>query len=120
MYKILIADDNDDELMLYKELLTEAGFTTYVTSNSEKVIEMVKQLKPDLVILDIVMPGKNGLTLLEEILSLNRKLPIILLSAHPEYKLNLRCWGADAFITKSSDLKKLLNTISKLLGKYRA
>jgi two-component system response regulator (stage 0 sporulation protein F) len=71
--------------------------------------------KPDLIILDIVMPVMNGMEALGRIVGKGRKIPIILNTSYPGYRQDFMSWAADAYVTKSSDLEELKNKIRELL-----
>jgi DNA-binding response OmpR family regulator len=73
--------------------------------------------RPDLLILDIRMPGMDGLEVLTKVLAEDRRIPVILSSAYSTYKDSFLSWSADAYVLKSSDLTELLETVSGLLSR---
>jgi CheY-like chemotaxis protein len=78
--------------------------------------------KPDLIILDIVMPVMDGMETLGRIVSKERKIPIILNTSYSGYQQDFMSWAADAYVTKSHDLTELKKKIRELLeisGKSR-
>ncbi|MBP7652058.1 response regulator [Candidatus Dependentiae bacterium] len=113
--KILLVDDNDNQRLLYTQELEEEGYNIVTASNGKEAVDKVLSEKPDLVILDIQMPGINGIETLDEILTYNKQLPIILHSAYSNYKENFMSWAADAYIVKSSNLDELKKNIDKIL-----
>lgn len=115
MKKILVVDDEESIRFLYKEELEEEGFIVEVAKNGEEAIEKLPLFKPDLITLDIKMPGMNGIETLKRIRESERKLPIIMCSAYGEYRQDLTTWASDAYIVKCADLTELKSTIRKLL-----
>jgi len=115
MKRILIVDDEENIRFLYKEELEDEGFAVDLAKNGEEALEKVDQFQPDLITLDIKMPGLNGLEVLKRIREQKRNLPIILCSAYGEYKQDLTTWASDAYVVKCADLTELKETIRRLL-----
>ena len=115
MKRILIVDDEENIRFLYKEELEDEGFTVDLAKNGEEALEKVDHFQPDLITLDIKMPGLNGLEVLKRIREQKRNLPIILCSAYGEYKQDLTTWASDAYVVKCADLTELKETIRRLL-----
>lgn len=115
MAKILVVDDEENTLLLYKRELTDEGYEVTTAANAREALELVRSDRPDLVILDIRMPAMDGLEVLPRMLSIDRRLPILLNSAHPSYRDNFLSWSADDFIIKSSDLSELKCAIKNRL-----
>jgi len=116
MKKILVVDDEESIRFLYKEELEEEGYLVECAGNGEEALEKLLAFKPDLVSLDIKMPGMDGLEALKRIRQTERQLPIILCSAYGEYKQDLTTWASDAYVVKCADLTNFKSTIRKLLG----
>jgi DNA-binding response OmpR family regulator len=117
MKKILVVDDEENIRFLYQEELEEEGYTVDVAAHGQEALEKVNTFKPDLVTLDIRMPGMDGVETLRKIRELRRNLPVILCSAYGEYKQDLSTWASDAYVIKTSDLTELKGTIKTLLSK---
>ncbi|HON57575.1 MAG TPA: response regulator [bacterium] len=113
--RILIIDDDENQRLLYKEELMEENFTVIESVNGKEAIEKILMYKPDLVILDIQMPDSNGLETMNEILTYNKQMPIILHTAYSHYKDNFMSWAADAYVVKSSNLEELKKQVIKVL-----
>ena len=116
MKKILLVDDEENIRFLYEEELKEEGYATLSAANGEEALQLFKTEKPDLVILDIQMPGMNGIDVLRSMKTIDADIPVVLSSAYPEFKQDLGAWASDEYIVKSSDLNSLRETIKRLLG----
>ncbi|MFH1673587.1 MAG: response regulator [Pseudomonadota bacterium] len=117
--KVLIVDDEEVILMLYKEELEEEGYDVITTSDGYKLIEKIDTEKPDLVLLDIKMAEYNGLDLLQDIRKKFYNIPVILCSAYSSFKGDLKSIAADYYVVKSSDLSELKQKIKMALeGRY--
>ena len=116
MSKILIVEDEQHQRELYAMELQEEGYTVDQASNGKEAVDMVKNNKYDLVVLDIRMPEMDGIEALGKILSRDKKIPIVIYTAYSNYKSNFMTWTADAYITKSSNLKELKEKIAEILA----
>ena len=83
--KILVVDDEQNIRLLLKEELMDEGYDVILAENGAKAIEMIKEEKPDLVTLDIKMPGEDGLSILRKIREIEYDLPVIICSAYSVY-----------------------------------
>ncbi len=117
MKKILVVDDEENIRFLYQEELEEEGYTVDVAAHGQEALEKLNAFQPDLVTLDIRMPGMDGVETLRKIREAQRDLPVILCSAYGEYKQDLTTWASDAYVIKTSDLTELKGTIRTLLSK---
>ena len=116
MKRILIVDDEENIRFLYKEELEEEGFMVELAKSGLEALEKLPVFKPDLITLDIKMPGMNGIETLKRIREKERHLPIVMCSAYGEYKQDITTWASDAYVVKCADLTELKTTIRKLLG----
>jgi two-component system response regulator (stage 0 sporulation protein F) len=115
--RILVAEDEEGLRLLYKEELESEGYEVLTAQNGKEAIQQLEEGKPDLVILDIVMPVMDGMETLGRILGKERKIPIILNTSYSGYQQDFMSWAADAYVTKSVDLSELKEKIKKLLEK---
>ena len=116
MKRIMIVDDEENIRFLYKEELEEDGFMVELAKNGQEALDKLSLFKPDLITLDIKMPGMDGIETLKRIRETERHLPIIMCSAYGEYKQDFTTWASDAYLVKCADLTELKTTIRKLLG----
>lgn len=117
--KILVVEDEEGLRLLYQEELEAEGYEVVTARNGKEAIEKL-EVKPDLIILDIVMPVMDGMEALGRILGKDRKIPIILNTSYPGYQQDFMSWAADAYITKSADLEELKRKVRELLEKRKA
>ena len=118
--KILIVEDEEPLRLLYEEELKEEGYDVLTACNGKEALLRVDTEKPDLIILDIVMPVMDGMEALGRIVGKDRKIPIILNTSYPEYRQDFMSWAADDYVVKSADLGELKVKICKLLEKPRS
>jgi DNA-binding response OmpR family regulator len=111
MKKILVVDDEESIHLLYREELEEQGFEVHSAMSGEAALEILTTLQPNLVILDINMPGMNGIDVLRKIKEKDAGLPVILSSAFQEFKQDLSSWASEDFIVKSSDMSQLIESV---------
>jgi CheY-like chemotaxis protein len=116
MKKILLVDDDEGIQLLYQEEFQDEGYEVISAFTGEEALEKFKSETPDLVILDIQMPGMNGIEVLRQMKMIAPQLPIILSTAYDQYMDDLSCWASDEYIVKSPDLLKLKETVRKYLG----
>jgi DNA-binding NarL/FixJ family response regulator len=122
--KVLIADDHPVFRAGLREILAKESDVDAVgeADNGHKALELARKQRWDVVVLDITMPGKGGLEVLHELRRERPKLPVLVLSAHPEDQLALRLLkaGAAGYLTKDKAPEVLLSAIRKVLhgGKY--
>ena len=118
MIRIAIADDHALIRAGLKEILaTRPNIHVIEASNGLELIKKIKSLDIHIAIVDISMPGRNGLETLKEIRVTHPKLPILMLSVYPEDQYAIRSLkaGASGYLTKDSAPEMLLSAIDKLL-----
>ena len=111
--KVLVVDDENNICTLYKIMFTREGYNVEIAKNGEEAIRIAETFEPDIVLLDVMMPGINGLDVLHALKRQNPSLPVILHSAHHNIKDNFDSVIADAFLEKSG------SSPSKVLAKVR-
>jgi DNA-binding response OmpR family regulator len=115
MAKLLVVDDDRNLQELYQQELSEEGYTVRLAYSGPEALEALKTDQPDLIILDITMPGMDGIEALGKILAKDRAMPVILNTAFSTYKDNFMTWSADAYVVKSGDLTELKAKIKEVL-----
>lgn len=128
IYKVLIVDD-DEEIVDYLHSQLKSKYMILKATNGQKALELAVKNKPDLIISDIIMPGIDGIQLLQRLKSNveTNHIPIIILSTlgTVENRINGLKYGADGYIGKPFDMSEisvmienLISTRKKLRGKY--
>jgi len=117
---ILVVDDDDGIRLLVKKYLNENNFLVTTARSAEDATEKIKIIKFDLIVLDIMMPGKNGLEFIED----NKKkldTPILLLTAKGEPKERIEGLeiGADDYLPKPFEPKELILRIQNIINKLK-
>ncbi len=114
---ILIVDDEESIRRSLAGILSDEGFSTEDAPDGEKALEHLRQGLPDLVLLDIAMPGRDGISILEELRQLWPELPVIMMSGHGTIETAVRATqlGAFDFVEKPLSLDKLLLTVRNAL-----
>ena len=119
MPKIMIVDDAAFMRMMIKENLKKEGFSDFVEAgNGDEAVKLYEETKPDIVLLDITMPVKDGLTALQEIRSTNPEAKIVMCSAMGQENMVIEAvkLGALDFIVKPFKPERLLQTVKNILG----
>jgi len=115
MSHILVVDDEKHICELYRSELEDDGYTVSVAHSGQEALQKIESSPPDLIVLDIQMPGMDGIETLEKILGRDKGIPVILNTAYSHYKEDFTTWGADAYVVKSSDTTALKHEIKRLL-----
>ncbi|GAB1536188.1 hypothetical protein ADMFC3_18190 [Geovibrio sp. ADMFC3] len=110
--KILLVDDDKGIIQYYSELLESNGYEVQVAMDGEQALIALSAGLPDLVLLDVNMPGKSGLDILKEVKEANEKLPVFLLTAYEQYKRNFSSLYADEYLTKAKKPEVILKKVS--------
>ncbi|HZA54718.1 MAG TPA: response regulator [Candidatus Udaeobacter sp.] len=121
---IMVVDDNPDIITIVKTILEGKGYKVFSASSGAELLNLLDNQKPDLIILDIMMPEMDGLEVLTRLKSVTdtATIPVILLTAKVQYEDVLGGYklGADYYITKPFTSTQLVNGINLLLGEGKA
>jgi two-component system invasion response regulator UvrY len=119
MIKILIADDHVLIREGLRKILKEAPDISVISEaqNAREVFERLKEDTPDVVVLDISLPGKSGLEILKDLKQEKPDIPVLILSMHPEDRFAVRALkaGAAGYVTKESAAQDLIKAIRKVV-----
>lgn len=121
MTKIMVVDDDEDFTNLYKQALNAAGYDTSAVNKSSVAIEMAYLIKPDIFVIDLMMPDIDGFQLCRMIREdpVTKRIPIIIVTALPDEDSKMVALGAGAndYLTKPFNIDKLKARINILLDK---
>jgi CheY-like chemotaxis protein len=115
--KILVVDDEPDILEFLQVILEEEGYIVATTDKGEYLETLHNGSLPQLILLDVLLSGKDGRTIAKHLKSQDetKHIPIIMLSAHPGAEETARAAGADDFIAKPFEIDQLLAKIAQYL-----
>jgi DNA-binding response OmpR family regulator len=112
MNKILLVDDDDSIRLLYDYEFTDEGYSVISTNGDDNLLDMIGNIKPDVIVMDKKLKNLDGTKVIREIRNSYHDIPVILCTtAYESYKNNLESIGTDFLVKKSSDLTELKNTV---------
>ena len=116
---VLVVEDNDLNMKLFCDLLEAHGYTTIPTRDGRGVVELVRERRPDLVLMDIQLPGINGIEALRQVRAdpACARIPIVAFTASVMQadRSEISAAGFDGFIGKPINLKEFLETVRRTL-----
>lgn len=114
MARILFIDDDESIRFLVQEELSLEGHSVRVADDGWTGLRAVEEDLPDVVIVDIKMPGMGGLDVLRHLKSSHPRLPVFLFTAYSDYGDEARDLGADGYFVKSPDLSRLKQAVRRV------
>lgn len=117
--KILLVEDNELQRQLYREELEQEGYEVEIALDGDNALAKVASRRPDLIVLDIELPNRDGIETMRKLLEDYPDMPIILNSAYAHYKSNFISWGAQAYLIKTSDTSQLIAEVNKVMEKTK-
>ena len=119
MSTVLIVEDNDKNMKLARDVLQAKGYTTVEAVTGEEGGRLAKERTPDLVLMDIQLPGINGIEAFKQIRAdpKTARIPVVALTASvtPTDRSQITAAGFDAFVGKPINLKEFLDTVKRLV-----
>jgi CheY-like chemotaxis protein len=116
MKTILVVNDEQRIRFMYKEELEENGYQVLEATTGEEALKILDKQTPDLIILDIKMPGMDRIEVMSKIKGEKGDIPIIHCSSYGQYKQGFKIWASDAYVVKSEDLRELRLTIKEIFN----
>jgi two-component system cell cycle response regulator DivK len=124
MSLVLIVEDNEKNMKLARDVLQARGYATLGAVTGEDGVRLAREKGPDLVLMDIQLPGINGIEAFRQLRADPRtaKIPVIALTASvtPTDRSQITQAGFDAFVGKPIALREFLDTVKRLLERARA
>jgi DNA-binding response OmpR family regulator len=114
--KILVVDDEKAILKVISIKLKISGYDVAIAASGQEALRLVKTETPDLLLLDVVMPGIDGFEFLKQLRAFSQ-LPVIVLSARPENAQKALSLGANDFLAKPFDVDEMIERIEQILDK---
>jgi CheY-like chemotaxis protein len=116
--RILIIDDDADILLVLASVVEDAGYQVATIDRGDYLEQIDAGALPDLILLDMLLSGQDGRQIARRLKgqAATRRIPIVMLSAHPNAQREALEAGADAFLAKPFDVDALLATIAAYLG----
>jgi two-component system chemotaxis response regulator CheY len=118
MAKILIVDDAEFLRVRLTKMLNADGYEVFQAENGLKAVAVYKEIHPDVVLMDVTMPEMDGLTALKEIVGVDPKARVVMLTALGQESVVLEAVksGARDFVVKPFDQERVMKAITKLLA----
>ncbi len=113
---LLLVDDEESIRILYREEFEDEGYKVITAENGQEALEEFQKNRPDLVILDLQMPGMDGIDVLRQMKMLDSTVPVIISTAYQDYKQDLGAWASEEYVVKSANLDDLKVAVRKHLG----
>ena len=118
--RILIIDDEPEIGRLFSKILSDNGYRIFVALDGEQGILKIREKRPDLVFLDLKLPGKSGIEILRDIRKIDRELQVVILTGYETVKTAVEAMklGAYDYLSKPVDIGKIKLTIKNALHTY--
>ena len=122
-YKLLLADDNKDLVRVLQRRLSEEGYEVVVAFDGKETLAKVKEDKPDIILLDLMMPELNGFEVLKEIKKMreenkDKRRPVIIISGKGDLEDVVKCYNleADHYLNKPFSIEEMRSAIKKMVS----
>ena len=119
MSTVLIVEDNEKNMKLARDVLQAKGYGTLEAVTGEEGVKLAREKRPDLILMDIQLPGISGIEAFKQIRgdAATSRIPVVALTASvtPTDRSAISAAGFDAFISKPISLKEFLDTVKRLV-----
>jgi two-component system KDP operon response regulator KdpE len=117
--RLLLVEDEPTQMEFYRRFLAESGHEVRAASTGREAIELAKSFCPSVVVLDLVLPDMDVSETISRLLAECGRPKIVINTNYESFRMDFRCWGADAFVVKSSDPSELIFTVKQVLSASR-
>lgn len=116
--RIVIVEDDPKLIEVFRMIFSKSGYKVFISDTGENALELVKKNKPDVILLDLILPDIQGDKILQDIKEYNPNIPIVICSATSDINLSVATmkYGAYDYIMKPFDAKKLLKMVKKAIS----
>jgi CheY-like chemotaxis protein len=114
--RVLIVDDDDELADVLRQALRESGYAVATVRHGAAALELIGQIKPDLILLDLMMPIMDGWSFVTQFRRSGKTGRLVLVTAHPNVREICQSLGADGYVGKPFALADLLSTLQQQLG----
>lgn len=120
--KVLIVDDQYGIRLLLYEVFTKDGYKTFQAANGKEALNIVRQESPDIVLLDMKIPGMDGLEILKHIRKIDTEMKVIMMTAYGELDMleEATAYGVLTHFTKPFDIDEMRKVVKNLLDNSNA
>lgn len=117
MKNVLIVDDQEGIRLLLQEVFKQEGYQTYLAADGYEALTMAKTHCPDCVLLDMKIPGMDGITILQELKMMYPQLPVVMMTAYGEVDAQetTEKLGAVKYFSKPFNIAEVKETVNKIL-----
>ncbi len=118
-YTVMLIDDSSTNNILYQSILQDEGYDVITCQDGKTALKKLEKEVPDLIMLDLMMPGMDGINFLEVVKAENPnfKTPVIMLTAHPEYENQEKAFklGVKEYMIKPAGINEITEKVKKLV-----
>ena len=110
---LLVIDDNEDILFMLQAMLQHKGYKVSIKENTQGIEVYIKELSPDIILMDMLLSGADGREICRHIKSIESfsHIPVIMLSAHPQARTECLAAGANYFLEKPFEMEDLFQVV---------
>ena len=114
---VLVVEDEKYQRLYYQDELQDAGYRVLTAASGPEALDIIRREHVDVIVLDIAMPGMDGVETLSRVLSIDRQIPVILNTAYSDFRDDYTTWSAEDYIIKSADPTELHKAVRRALRK---